>query len=250
MTDPGAVGRAELVSQPGDLVGDRVEQAGPLLQRGPSVGGASPFAEQALEHDPRMGLGRQRRRRRRPREVVLIDAGVAVVALADGREQVHREFERRQLRLLADLLRGDLVDGRAEVVVRALGQLRPGRAQERAVGRRVRAGIGVAQLQVRDRRDVLLDRRQRAENRRQLVEGVRARRGPAGDVAAHRHVDEPEAPEPRRVGGVPASAVIEGTIASSNGSASVAPRPRRNVRRGRAFFVMIIRLSSSGTACW
>ena len=95
----------------------RVEQAGALPQRGEAVGGAAAVAEQALEDDARMRLGRQRRRRRRPREVVLVDAGVAVVALADGREQVHRQLERRQLRLLADLLGGDLVDGRAEVVV-------------------------------------------------------------------------------------------------------------------------------------
>ena len=61
-----------------------------FFERRPPVGGAPPFAEQALEDDPRVGLGRQRRRRRRPREIVLIDAGVAVVALADGREQVHR----------------------------------------------------------------------------------------------------------------------------------------------------------------
>ena len=171
-----------------------------FFERGAAVGGAAPFAEQALEDDPRVGLGRQRRRRRRPREVVLIDAGVAVVALADGREQVHRHLERRQLRLLADLLGGDLVDGRAEVVVGALGQLRPGRAQEGGVGGRVRAGIGVPQLQVRDRRHVLLDRGQRAQDRRQLVERVRARRSPPGDVAPHRHVDEPQAPEAGRGG--------------------------------------------------
>ena len=186
--------------QAGDLLGDRIEQAGPLLQRGAAVGGAAAFAEQALEDDPRVRLGGQRRRRRRPREIVLIDAGVAVVALADGREQVHRHLERRQLRLLADLLGGDLIDGRAEVVVGALGQLRPGRAQEGGVGGRVRAGIGVPQLQVRDRRHVLLDRRQRAQDRRKLVEACRAGRRPAGDVAAHRHVDETEAAQPGRGG--------------------------------------------------
>ena len=53
--------------------------------------GAPALAEEALEDDPRMGLGGQGGRRRRPGEVVLVDAGVAVVALADGREQVHRQ---------------------------------------------------------------------------------------------------------------------------------------------------------------
>src|SRR5687767_2009791 len=46
---------------------------------------------------------------------------------------------------------------------------------------------------------------------------------------------------PRRRTGlaaVCASATRAGTIASSSGSASVAPRPRRTVRRSRAFFVM------------
>ena len=119
-----------------------------LLQRRAAVGRAAALAEQPLEDDPRMRLGRQRRRRRRPREVVLVDAGVAVVALADGLEQVHRQLERRQLRLLADLLRGDLIDRRAEVVVRALGPLRLRGAEERRVRGRVRAGVGVLQLQV------------------------------------------------------------------------------------------------------
>ena len=69
-----------------------------------------------------------------------------------------------------------------------------------AVGRGVRPGVGVAQLQVRDRRDVLLHRRQRAQDRRQLVEGARTPRCPPGDVASHRHVDEAEAPEAGRIG--------------------------------------------------
>ena len=47
-----------------------------------------------------------------------------------------------------------------------------------------------------------------------------------------------------------ASAVPAGTIASSSGSASVAPIPRRKVRRGSDDLVMIMTaLSSSETAC-
>src|SRR6185369_9912568 len=50
----------------------------------------------------------------------------------------------------------------------------------------------------------------------------------------------------RRTGlaAVLARGVAAGTIASNNGSASVAPRPRRNVRRGIAFLVIIIVISS------
>ncbi len=46
----------------------------------------------------------------------------------------------------------------------------------------------------------------------------------------------------RRTGlaAVLANAVIDGTIALRSGNATVAPIPRRNVRRGMAFFVMII----------
>ncbi len=49
----------------------------------------------------------------------------------------------------------------------------------------------------------------------------------------------------RRTGlaGVCASAVMEGIIASRSGSATVAPIPRRNVRRGRAFFKIIMMIS-------
>ena len=46
---------------------------------------------------------------------------------------------------------------------------------------------------------------------------------------------------------VEAKAVIAGTIAASSGSATVAPMPRRNVRRGSAFLVIIIMISSSET---
>ena len=97
-----------------------------------------------------MRLGRQRRGGRRPGKIVLIDAGVAVVALADDLQQIHRQFERRQLRLLADVLGGDLIDGGAEVIVGAFGQLGLGGAEEGGVGSRMAAGIGVLQFQIRD----------------------------------------------------------------------------------------------------
>ena len=44
-------------------------------------------------------------------------------------------------------------------------------------------------------------------------------------------------------------AVSDGIIASSRGRATVAPMPRKNVRRASAFFVMIMMLSCSGMAC-
>src|SRR4051794_32747801 len=42
-----------------------------------------------------------------------------------------------------------------------------------------------------------------------------------------------------------ASAVAAGIIASSKGNASVAPMPRKNVRRGKDFFVMKFIVTSS-----
>ena len=148
LVDPGAIVRSELPLQARDVIAHPIEQTGPSPQRGAAVGGAAAFAEQALEDDARVGFGRKRRRRRRPREVVLVDARVAVVALAHRLEQIHRQLQRRQQRLLADLLRGDLVDRRAQVVVGAFGPFRLGRAQERGVRRGMRAGIRVLQLQV------------------------------------------------------------------------------------------------------
>src|SRR4029453_4701254 len=46
-----------------------------------------------------------------------------------------------------------------------------------------------------------------------------------------------------------ASAVLAGIMASSKGSAIVAPRPRRNVRRGRCFFVMNMTVLSLLSRC-
>ena len=148
----------ELRLQPRDVVANRIEEAGLALQRRSPIGRAAALSEQALEDDARVRLGRKGRGRRRPREVVLIDARVAVVALTDHLEQVHRQLERRQQRLLAELLRRDLIDRRAEVVVRALGPLRFRGAQERGVGRGMRAGVGVLQLQVADDRELIHDR--------------------------------------------------------------------------------------------
>jgi hypothetical protein len=145
----GAIRRPEFPAQAGHVVFDEVQQAGPAAERGLPVGLAAPFAEQHLEHQPRVRLGRQRRRRRRPRQVVLVDAGEAVIALTDSLHHVHRQFQRRQLRLAAELLGGDLVRRRAQVVVRTLGVFGAGAAQERRIRRRVRAGVSVLDLHVR-----------------------------------------------------------------------------------------------------
>src|SRR5258706_1098870 len=58
---------------------------------------------------------------------------------------------------------------------------------------------------------------------------------------------------PRRRTGLAAVAAIavnDGIMASSNGRAITAPVPRKNVLRPKAFFVIIIALSSFEMACY
>ena len=68
-----------------------------------------------------------------------------------------------------------------------------GRAQESGVRRVVRPRVGVLQLHVGDDRQLILDRLERAENRRQLAERALTLGRPAGVVTPHRdeHVAEP-----------------------------------------------------------
>jgi hypothetical protein len=94
---------------------------------------------------------------------------------------------------MADLLRGDLVDSGAEVIVGTLGPLRLRRAQERGVRRRVRPRIGILQFEVADDGELIHHRSQRLQCRRQLDEAAISCRRPARQVASHRHVDEAEA---------------------------------------------------------
>ena len=110
---------------------------------------------------------------RRPRERVHVHAVEAVVAVADDVVEVGRELERRQRRLLAELLRGDLIDRDAHLVVGAFGQLRLHAAQERAVrGRVIARRIGVLQLEVAQHRSGASERHQRRQRRRELGEAA------------------------------------------------------------------------------
>jgi hypothetical protein len=96
----------------------------------------------------------------------------------------------------------------------------------------VTAGVGILQFKIRNRRNIFADRRERTKDRRKFIERITLRC--------------PTNPS-RRTGlaAVLAQAVAAGIIASNNGSASVAPTPRRNVRRGINFFVMIMTTSSN-----
>jgi len=61
-----AIGNADALLHPGDILGERIKQACPMAERGASCVRIAALAEQALEDDSRMGLGRKRGRRRRP----------------------------------------------------------------------------------------------------------------------------------------------------------------------------------------
>ena len=194
LPDPVLIAGSQLAAQPRQVGGHPVQDAAALLQfRAPALGAAA-VAEQPLEDDAGIRLGRQRRRGRRPRQVVLVGAGVAVVAVAHLGQQVRADLERRQRRVRADRARGNLIDRRPQLVVAALGALRLRAAQEGAVRRGVVAGgVGVAQLQAAQHGHVIDDRRQGEERGRQRQRAFafgRPRRG----VHPHRDVDVAEPP--------------------------------------------------------
>ena len=64
--------------------------------------GRPAVAEEPLEDDARIVLGRKRRRRRAPRERVHVDAAVAVLAVAREMIQVEAQLERRQRGVFAE----------------------------------------------------------------------------------------------------------------------------------------------------
>ena len=76
-------------------------------------------AEQSLEHEPRVVLGRKGLVVRPPREVVFIGAGVAGIAVAGLAHGIAGELERGETREVADLVRDHLVDGDARADVGA-----------------------------------------------------------------------------------------------------------------------------------
>ena len=82
------------------------------------------FAEQILERHARIERHRQRLRRRRPTDGVGVNAGVAVIAGARRIHHLNAKLDRRKRRVLPELLRVQLIDGRADEIIRAFGHLR------------------------------------------------------------------------------------------------------------------------------
>ena len=79
---PGCDRWPERCAKPREVRGHRIEDAAVLARLGRRCVVRAAVAEQPLEHDARVVLGRQRRRRRPPRQRVQVDAAVAVVAVA------------------------------------------------------------------------------------------------------------------------------------------------------------------------
>ena len=189
-----AVARAEFPLEAGNIRRHPIQQAGVFSQFGGALRGAAAFPKEPFENRARVRFSRQRRSRRRPGEVVLIHACVAVVAYSDRSQQVHREFQRGHARVLADVLRGDLIDRGAEEIVRALGPLGFGRAQEGAVGGRVRAGIGVLQLHIGEHVELIFIGSQRAQRGRKFAQHAsRTGRSPLRNDRSHWDVDKSQA---------------------------------------------------------
>ena len=136
------------------------------------------LAEHPLEHLARVDLHRHRRRRRPPRQRVHVDAAVVAVARADqARLILGGQLHRRQQRVLPDPLRGNLVGGDAGVGVDALRRLRPHPAQPRRRAQRVHRGaVGGAVAEPADDVEVVAERLERLQDRRELETRAFARR--------------------------------------------------------------------------
>ena len=119
------VARRQPRPQAGDLRRHRVENAVaggaarvPLVRR-------AAVAVEALEHELRVDLVRQRLVRRRPRHRVRVGAAVSPAADAGvGAGVLDGQLDRRQQRVLPVLARHDLIDADAAVDIRTGGLLR------------------------------------------------------------------------------------------------------------------------------
>ena len=117
LIEPPAIARRQVALQRRQLRHHRIEQAPRVLPPAAALGRGGAVAEQLLEHQPRVVLHRQRLRRRLPRNRVAI--GAAEARLAREHRLLDRQLQRRQRRVLADVLRRHLIGRDAQVRLRA-----------------------------------------------------------------------------------------------------------------------------------
>ena len=246
-------------SLPGDGVEADAVPSSPHPARGGRPRRWSPLPPKRRSKTTRgVVLHRQRRRLAQPVQRVGVDATVAGVARAERLLGVERELQRRELRLLRELARREIWSIETPARMSAPAVFLGCTPVRNAPAARAWSPAPLA----RQRVAVLV-----GEPRSGTVS--RSRNGSSGCMTgfipkplprrvgrplvhhdAVRHVDDAQpldgGPRPRR-----GAATGAGTMPSRSGRASVAPTPRRNVRRGRWVFVMIIALApfSSGTAC-
>ena len=123
-----------VVDQARSSIGNRVQQAAVLLDlRAPLRRiGAVAIAKEPLEYGARAIFHRQRRGRRAPGQRAQHGAIPALLALADDVVILQTKLERGQLRLLAEFVGGELIDGNSQRAFAASGECRLGRCSRRA----------------------------------------------------------------------------------------------------------------------
>ena len=196
----------------------------------PAVRSTRPAAtEQALEHDARIDLHRQRRRRRLPVQRVHVGAAVARIARAEQPGEVlGGHLERRKRRVLADLAARRPGRARRRREVRALGPLRrhAGQPARRTTRRGCCSTSALRQVADDDQR--IAERFERLQDRRELEVSALGRRRPLPHDARRAGCRRTRRGAADR-GRAAQSRVNAGTIASSNGRRSAAPMPLQHV---------------------
>ena len=163
----------QVVYRLGHPVQDAAVVAPPHL---PRLGGG-PDAKELVEHRARIAGHRHRIGWRGPADRVGVDAGVVVRAAPRLVDVLDAELHRGDRRLLAELLRVDLIERRAREHVRALRLLGPGLREEHGRGPEViradlgrQERLGVAAVGVADDGQVVAIGLERLEAGRRQVE--------------------------------------------------------------------------------
>ena len=194
------VGRAEFCLQGARVVAHEIEDAAAaaLAQRAARDEVRVVLDKEALEDQPRIEERRHRRVLVPPRDVVLVSARVAAVARASlPARRVAAQFQRGEARVLADLLRGDLVGGNADVDVRArrLARMHAGeeaRICPRMIARAIAERAGIPMSEPAEHGELRAMRRERFEGGWKLEGRARGRGRPVRHVHAVGHIDEDE----------------------------------------------------------